>query len=231
MDNLDSGMDVTTEPTEVLGELVPKERVTELIKREKEAAYRKAAREHQAELDRLKTGQSQSMGGMYEPNIEDIYNKVGERFKADLEKAQEESRKADYESFVKGQVDSYVKKMEGGSDLAEDFHETTAKFKPERFKEVFFLANSFDNTPELIYELAKNPYKLANIDYLAKTDPDLAKDQLNMIAKSIEHNRQAKENNVSAEPPLSRPKPSLAAGSDSGAMSVKDYRRQPWLKV
>lgn len=230
MDNLETGIDVASDTGTALEDMVPKERVTELIKREKEAAYRKAAREHQAQLDQLKTGQTQSMGGMQAPDEDAIYNRVSERFKADLEKAREESQKAEYENFVKGQVDTYLKKMEAGSALADDFHEMTGKFKPEKFREVFYLANSFENTPAIIYELSKNPYKLANIDYLAKTDPDLARDQLAALAKSIEHNEVAKQSNVSAEPPLSRQKPSLAAGSDTGAMGVGDFKKQPWLR-
>lgn len=215
-----------------LEDVVSKERVTELIKREKEAAYRKAARDYQAEIEQLKTGQTQQMGGMAAPamDIDAVYNEVTNRLQREIEKAQQDSQKQEYETYVKGQVDSYIKKMDSGSELAEDFKEMTSKFRPEKFKEVFFLANGFENTPALIYELSKNPHKLATLDYLAKHDPELAKDQMEAIARSIDANATAKASNVSAQAPISRPKPSLAAGADSGAMGIADYKKAPWLK-
>ncbi len=233
MDEVTEGLlnqehDVSAAPND---DLLPKERVTEIVKREKEAAYKKAAREYQAEIDRLKTGQTQALGGMSGGFDEEAaYGRLTERFQKEIAKAQQETQKQQYEEFVKGQVDTYLKKMDAGVTLADDFKEMTSKFKPEKFKEVFYLANSFENTPAIIYELSKNPYKLANIDYLAKADPDLAREQLASIAKSIEANEAAKTSNQSAQPPLSRPKPSLAAGADSGAMGVQDFKKAPWLR-
>ena len=61
-------------------------------------------------------------------------------------------------------------------------------------------------------------------------DPDMAKIMMDNLAKSIDFNQQAKENNKSAEPPLSRPKPSLAAGADSGQMSLADLKKSSFLR-
>ena len=210
--------------------LLPQSQVNELVGREKQLAAEKVRREMQAQIDALRTGQQQSMGGMQMPNVDEMYNAVSDRLRGDIQKAQEEARKAGYENFVKAQVDSYLTKMERGSGLADDFREMTAKFKPDKFKEVFYLANSFDNTPAIIYELSKNPLKLMELHNLAQTDPDWAKSQMENLSKSIQMNEQAKATNRTAEPPLSRPKPSLAAGADNGAMSVADFKRAPWLR-
>jgi hypothetical protein len=212
-------------------DLVDKARVTELIKREKEAAYRKAQREFQAQMDAQKTGQTQNMGGMQQPvDREAIKQELIEHFQAEYEKAQKESQQAEYENFVRGQVDSYVGKLSNAPSIADDFKEMTAKFKPDKFREVFYLANSFENAPAIIYELQKNPSKLANIDYLAKIDPDLAKEQIELISKSMAANMDAKDNHQQAPSPLGRTQPSLAAKADNGKMSLQDFKKADWLR-
>lgn len=206
---------------------------TELIKREKEAAYRKAQREFQAQLDEMKTGQSQGMGGMQQVP-EDLVNQAVERkiqsLQEQYESQNQEQRKAEYNSYVNEQAKTYLEKMDKSGGLADDFKEMTARFKPDRFKEIFFLANSYENTPALIYELGKNPEKLAQINLMMQSDPDMAKIMMDNLNKSIEFNEQAKTNNKTAEPPLDRPRPSLAAGADSGQMSLADLKKSSFLR-
>jgi len=215
-------------------DLIPKSHATDLIKREKEAAYRKAQREFQAQLDQMRTGQSQQMGGMQAPNHDDAVNQaVDKKFQAmqeQYESANQEQRKAEYEAYVNDQAKTYLEKMDKSGGLADDFKEMTARFKPDKFKDIFFMANSYENTPAIIYELGKNPEKLATIKLMMQSDPDMAKVMMDNLSKSIDFNEQAKENNKSAEPPLGRPKPSLAAGSDSGMMSLADLKKSSFLR-
>jgi len=91
------------------------------------------------------------------------------------------------------------------------------------------LAAQMENTPEIMYELANNPSKLLEIDGLAKTSPKLATKQLERLSKSIANNLEAKTNNVSAPPPLSKLK-SSSVGMDSGKMTLKDFKNASWLK-
>jgi hypothetical protein len=220
-----------------MDESVSRAHATELIKREKEAAYRKAQREFQVQLDQMKTGQSQSMGGMQQVNDDALDQAVDRKLQAKLKALEEqyesqnqEQRKAEYSSYVNDQAKTYLEKMDKGGSLADDFKEMTSRFKPDRFKEVFFLANSYENTPAIIYELGKNPEKLAQINLMMQSDPDMAKIMMDNLNKSIEFNDQAKQNNKSAQPPLDRPKPSLAAGADNGLMSLADLKKSPFLR-
>lgn len=235
MDDVKTGEVVDTTPEHVsMEDSLSKTRATELIKREKEAAYRKAQREFQQELDQLKTGQSQAMGGMSQPDHDELVNQaVEKKFKAlqeQFDSQNQEQRKAEYSTFVNDQARTYLEKMDKGSGLADDFKEMTARFKPDKFREVFFLANSYENTPAIIYELGQNPEKLAEIDRMVERDPDLAKIMMDKLSESIKFNEQAKNNNKSAEAPLSRPKPSLAAGSDNGQMSLADLKKSSFLR-
>lgn len=232
MDEVNGGAvtdNAVAEPNE--SELISRVHATDLIKREKEAAYRKAQREFQAQLDQMKTGETQQMGGMQQqmdPNqiTEQVISKLQEQFEA----ANQQQRKAEYESYVNEQAKSYLEKMDKSGGLADDFKEMTARFKPDKFKDIFFLANSYENTPAIIYELGKFPEKLIQINNAMKDDPDIAKILMDNLAKSIDFNEQAKQNNKSAAPPLGQPKPSLAAGADSGMMSLADLKKSAFLR-
>jgi hypothetical protein len=229
MDNVNEIQGQETQvPTD---EMVPKERVTEIVQREKEAAYRKAQREIQSQYEQQAKA-PQNMGGMAPqgPSQDEMYQEVVTRLRGEIAKAQEESQKADYEAYVKDQVSTFLNKMSKADGIADDFQEMTSQFKPERFREVFYLANEVENTPELIYEFMQNPHKLGNIDYLAKTDPDLARRQIAAISKSIEANKLAKSSNQTAPSPLNRPKASLTAGADSGAVGLKELKKASWLR-
>lgn len=225
--------DVAATPSD---EYITKEQATKRIKLEKEAAYRKAEREFQAQLEQLKSSQAQqSMGGMTaQVNPEEIATQAAERAKEALEaeykRLFDEHQKKEYETYVNDQARMYLEKMDKGSGIAEDFKEMTSRFKPEKFKEIFFLANSYENTPAIIYELSKYPQKLLEMDRAMERDPELAKVMMDSLVESIKFNEQALQNNRVAEPPLGRPKPSLATGTDSGAMSLADLKKAPWLR-
>lgn len=228
-----SVIESTDAGTAQMEDMIPRAHVTDLIKREKEAALRKAQREYQVQLDQMKTGQTQGMGGMTQVPDDIVDQAVERKLKAleeRYESEQQEQKKAQYADYVNNQAKTYLEKMGKSDGLADDFKEMTARFKPDKFKEIFFLANSYENTPAIVYELGKYPEKLLEIDRAMERDPDIAKVLMDRLAESIKSNEEAKQNNKSAPPPLDRPKPSLAAGSDSGAMSLADLKRSPFLR-
>jgi hypothetical protein len=57
----------------------------------------------------------------------------------------------------------------------------------------------------------------------------MAKKQLERLAKSINANLDAKQNNVNAPPPLSQVKTS-SVGVDSNKMTLKDLKNAKWLR-
>ncbi|WP_033227403.1 hypothetical protein [Rickettsiella massiliensis] len=71
---------------------------------------------------------------------------------------------------------------------------------------VLDLANLTDNTPDVMYELAKNPQKAIHLDQLAQVNPQAAFAETKKLAESI------KQNQVqfpSTNPPLSPLTPSV----------------------
>jgi len=102
-------------------------------------------------------------------------------------------------------------------------------FNASKNADVIELAHEFDNLPQIIYELANNRSKAAELRRMAKDDPEDALYELQRLAKSISQNEEAQQQYIPAKPPLTKPKPSHV-GTDSGVMSLKDYKNASWLK-
>ena len=212
--------------------LLTQSQVNELVGREKARAAERTRLEmearHREELERVRPQAQQ--GAQPEIDTADIEKRVYERFMDDLQKHREEAERQEFERRIKSQVDQYHLKMGKGSTMFEDFNEIVGDFEPDKFPNAVLLAAEMENTPEIIYELSKNPSKLQEIDELAKKSPKLAMKQLDKLSKSIAQNLEAKQSNVSAPAPLSRLK-SSSVGADTGKMTLKDLKAAPWLKA
>lgn len=207
--------------------------VNDIVKREKahaaERARQQAQAEYQAELEKVRAEAAGKPASKGEIDATAIKQQVYEQFMQDLQKHRDEVERKTQEDELKTIADQYYLKMGKGSQLFEDFNEVMGDFEPDKFPNAVMLAAQMENTPEIMYELANNPSKLLEIDGLAKTSPKLATKQLERLSKSIANNLEAKTNNVSAPPPLSKLK-SSSVGMDSGKMTLKDFKNAPWLK-
>jgi hypothetical protein len=206
--------------------------VNDIVKREKahvaERVRQQAQAEHQAELEKIRAeyaAQAAPAGA----DTSEIEKRVYDKFMQDLQKHRDEVERKAQEDELKTIADQYYLKMGKGSQLFEDFNEVMGDFEPDKFPNAVMLAAQMENTPEIMYELANNPSKLLEIDSLAKTSPKLATKQLERLSKSISQNLEAKTNNVSAPPPLSKLK-SSSVGMDSGKMTLKDFKNASWLR-
>jgi hypothetical protein len=211
--------------------------VNDIVKREKaraaEAASERTRQElegrHREEIERL-TGQQSANSQSQEMDTSGIEQRVYDKFMGDLKRTHEEQLEAQRVGDLRNLADQYHLKMGKGSELFEDFNEVIAPFRPEQFPNTVMLVAEMENTPEIMYELAKNPEKLVQINSLAERSPEMARLQLKKLADSINANLEAKQNNVNAPPPLSRPKSSSVA-MDNGNMSLEDLKKQPWLRA
>lgn len=148
------------------------------------------------------------------------------------QKQQEDERKrhADQiEQEVKQVADQYFGKMASGKDMFEDFEAMTADFNPAEFPQLVFLANQMDNTPAVIYELSKNPGKLADLVTLAEKSPSMARAQMAKLSQSIKRNEDAKSGLQEAQDPLDRLKPS-PTGADSKKSGLRDFKQASYLR-
>lgn len=153
-----------------------------------------------------------------------IYQQVQERFNKEMQEQQLRQQMTNV-------ANTYLQKVEQGKAAYEDFDEITKDFDPTAFPQLTFLLAGIDNAGDVLYDLAKNPLKLAGLDRLAEKNPRQAQNELLKLSKSIIDNRQAQADAQSQNvaEPLDRLQPSRVSGSN-GKMGIRDLRNQSWLR-
>ncbi|CAB4127671.1 hypothetical protein UFOVP93_9 [uncultured Caudovirales phage] len=211
--------------------MIPQSQVDKIIKHKTYQAakiHRELEEKHQRELEAIQAQQQkQTQHNENVPRDVDanaIYQQVQERFNQEMQQRQ-----------IKTEMDrianSYLSKMEQGKTDYDDFEEITKEFDPTAFPQLTYLVAGMDNAADVIYDLSRNPLKLAGLDRLAEKNPRQAQSELLKLSRSIAENRQAKtdENSQNVAAPLDRLQPSRVSGSN-GKMGIRDLRNQPWLK-
>lgn len=182
----------------------------------------------QARLARERNN-SQNMGGMQQQPAFDKESLMQEMAQM-MQQKQDEQRDTYEKEQQKAQVDeiakSYLEKMSQGKDLYDDFEEVTQDYSPAAYPQVTIMASQYDNLPDIMYELGKNPRKLVDLHVLALTNPPQAKKEMAKLSQSIKQNEQALVNNVKSPSPLSKLKSSAVAGQDTGKKTIKDLRKE-----
>lgn len=151
-----------------------------------------------------------------------------------LQQKQQEDEQKRHQDQIEHEVNQvaqqYFGKMAQGKDMFEDFDAMTADFNPAEFPQLVFLANQMDNTPAIIYELSKNPGKLADLSVLVDKSPTRARSEMAKLSESIKRNDEAKRNLQEPQDPLNRLKPS-PVGTDNGTKNVRDFKGASYLSV
>ncbi len=212
--------------------MLSQSQVNKIVQHEKAKAAQSIKREleekHQRELEAIQSQQhQQSQRNENVPRDMDtnaIYQQVQERFNQEMQQRR-----------LKDEMDrvatSYLSKMEQGKTVYDDFEEVTKEFDPTAFPQLTYLVAGIDNAADVIYDLSRNPLKLAGLDRLAEKNPRQAQAELLKLSRSIMENRQAQsdENSANVAEPLDRLQSSRVSGSN-GKMGIRDLRKQPWLK-
>ncbi len=181
---------------------------------------------HQRELEAIQS-QKQHQRNENVPRDVDadaIYQQVQERFNQEMQQRQ-----------IKTEMDrianSYLSKMEQGKGSYDDFEDVTKDFDPTAFPQLTYLVAGMDNAADVIYDLSRNPLKLAGLDRLAEKNPRQAQAELLKLSRSITENRQAKadEDSNNVAEPLDRLQSSRVSGSN-GKKGITDLRNQSWLR-
>ncbi len=222
-------------------EMIAKSRVNDIVKREKAAAADKVRREmealHAQEVERLRAEQPTSQGNNpqgYDANIDEKLNKLLEdkirAIQEEEQRREQEAQQAELKKQLDESAHQYLLKVEQGKAEFPDFDEVMKDFDIRRFSGVALLAGQLDNPAAIMYELAQNPGKVANLHILAQEAPQMALKEMKKLSDSIAKNQQAALNNVQTNAPLSRLKSSTVAGADTGEMGLKDFKNASWLR-
>jgi hypothetical protein len=160
------------------------------------------------------------MGGMEQMTPERIEQMI-----------QEATDKRARESYANKVATDFLSKMEAGKTKYADFEDTVNALNLPMAPEIVDWANGLDNTADVVYEIAKNPTKFTTILNLARGGfGQLAQRELQKLSASIKQNESAADAAKSVNEPLSQIRPSTV-GTDNGKMTVRDLRKQPWLRV
>lgn len=228
--------------------MLPASQVNELVKR----AKRKGEQKMQEQLDAAKQQIEQLQAQQAEQQVQNVAQsgqqqppqqqgqqqgvdtqQVMQQVMQQLQQKQEEEQRKRHEEQIAEEVNQvaqqYFGKMAQGKDMYEDFEAMTADFNPSEFPQLVFLANQMDNTPAIIYELRKNPGKLADLSVLVEKSPSMARSEIAKLSESIKRNDEAKRTLQEPQDPLSRLKPS-PVGTDSGKQTLRDYKNASYLR-
>jgi hypothetical protein len=197
--------------------LLRQSEVNELVGRVKHEAYSKGMRDAQGNLQQ-QPSQGGSMGGMPQLTEEQVRQMIAD-----------ESQKQTQLNAAHSMLNNFADQMKAGKGKYADFDETVGQLGPlQNLTHVVQLAHDTGMGGDVMYELGKNPGKVATLTTLAYVNPHLAKIEMNKLADSIRKNEEAAKA-PQADEPLDQVKPSTV-GTDNGSNAIRDLRRKPWAR-
>lgn len=201
--------------------MIPQSEVNRIVGKTRQDVSEKAYARAKSEFEAARSAQDApttnglcGIKGMDEDQIRQLIQDEGQK-QAQLAQAQ------------KIAID-FTNKMKAGSQKYQDFDEIVSELNLPNVPHIVNWANSLDNTADIMYDLAKNPAKFANVLMLSQTTPHIAQRELKRLSDSIKKNADAADA-PRANQPLDHLKPSNT-GMDNGAFSVSDYQKMDWLR-
>jgi hypothetical protein len=189
--------------------------VNELLVRLKHEAYEKGKLDALAQNTQMPRSETpQQMGGMPQITDDHIRSLISD----------EAQKKADM-AGVQQTLSNFVDQMGSGKDKYSDFDETVAKLgNLQHIPHIVKMAADTGIAGDVMFELGRNPGKVASLTTLAYINPHLAEQEMKKLVDSIKANEQGSQE-PSAREPLSHAKPSTV-GTDSGQTTVRDLRKK-----
>jgi hypothetical protein len=199
-----------------------------LAKKEgRDKGYAEALQESQ----RNQYSEPSSMGGMQQYSIDQLRQiaseEAGKKHQEYMNQAEQHRREALGQQIA----NDFNSKLSSGKDRYSDFDEKVAPLLEDlhNMPHLVLLANGMDNTADVMYDLATNPHKVANLLTLADKSTRLAQLQMQQLSNSIKTNQAASKQPSSREP-LSQIKPSTVGIDNGSPKSVKDFKKMSWLR-
>jgi hypothetical protein len=229
---LDNAQDMSSHVQSPVGEnpqqtqerLYKESEVNDIVGKKKQHAYQKGKADAMAELQNQQQPQAQPMDSM---PTQSMHPDQVRQMIAD------EHAKTMYQLQVKQIHDDFNHKVMAASSKYPDFQETVSSLVSSGHSvplELMMLANSVDNTGDVIYDLAKNPAKVGALLNLTQRQDTahLAIKEMQGLSSSIKQN-EAAQNMKNAPEPLSQLKSSYT-GTDNGSYSVRDFKKMDWMR-
>lgn len=194
--------------------------VNEIVGRRSQEAAQRAVEQYKRSMEA--TQQTYSQPEMSEKRFRELAAEEAQRLHEKQRSEWQERNEAEQAQRI---VRNFWDKLEAGKQKYEDFDKVTGNIEYQRFPNtVHMLAEMVDNPHDVLYELAKNRSKLAQIEMTAREFPQEAIYDLKRLADSIKSNESAASYKT-PNAPLSQQRPTNT-GADSGksALSMRDLK-------
>lgn len=197
--------------------MLPQSHVNSLIGDAKEKAKQAGYNQALAELNQRQsqTQMPSQMGGFSQ---DDVRRVIAEEMAKVQQRAHEEALRTQQESEGKRILNELSTKINDAKTRLPDFDDITGAVNWAHIPEVLHYANMADNAGDVLYDLAKNPAKIATLRGLT---PDLAALEVKKLSSSIKQNQSGLDANV-PQSPLGQFKPSNV-GIDKRPSTASDY--------
>jgi len=145
MDDSDKSGVVEDTSVEAAPEYVQKTQaeINEIVGRERFNSAEKVRREleakHKAEIEKLKLGETQAVGGMKgseNVDIDEIYQQVSTKMQADMDSKATQAEVEARQSEMQRVADTYFSKLKSGKDKYEDFDDVLGDFEHAAFPQL-----------------------------------------------------------------------------------------------
>jgi len=196
-DNLanDQVINQNENPTDVIAnetpteKLVPQSKVNELYSQGFHKGYQKALNER----SQYSTAQSE-VNGM---SVEDVNKLVNDQLKTHLDAIHQEALKKQQEAEGTRILHELGAKIDADRKEIPDFEDVTKQVDFSKHPVVLHYANLTDNAGHVLYDLAKNPIKIAQLE---QASPDIAALEIKRLSDSIKMNKNAANTKLPPSP-------------------------------
>ena len=214
---------------EPASDMLNKATVSKIVERERLKAFAKGKQEALMELQQQQAPQEsapaqqaqapQQLGGMQQMSAADIERMIAERAPQMLQEHIQQMKNEHMTS-------SFVNKMQAAEAKYPGLEAKldVLDYKDPAMIRIVELANSMENTGEVMKEILDNPAKMGNLLNLSR-QPHYQQQAMMELSNSIKTNQDALAQEKQAQDPMSQLKPSTSAGMDNSAMSVSDFKK------
>jgi hypothetical protein len=157
-------------------------------------------------------------------NDDAIRKIVAEETQRQREQFEQQTRQRTEQEQAQNIVNKFWNKISTGKDKYQDFEKVTGDIEYARFPNtVQLLADHIDNASDVLYELGKDRFKMAQLESLSYLSPRDAVIQAQRLANSIKENEEASKLKLPNEP-LSQMRPSTTGLGSGDSNSFRDLR-------
>lgn len=199
---------------------LPQSEVDKMIGGARHAAYQKAQKEFERQMSERNAAHSPSVSGLTEEQARHlIAEETDKRLQTLITQHQSMKDTTEFANDFHKQMSAAYERVPGLKEKAAPYADDWA-----RYHDVIGLLRGVENMGDVMGHLVEHPMKMSHFMLQNSRNPAAAQHEMLSLSNSIKTNQAAANNAAYVPDPLSQIKPSNAS-SDSGNMTVSDYRK------